>query len=207
MGKPEISAKLVKELREKTNVGMMDCKAALQETEGDIEKAALLLRKKGLSGAKQRQQRTANQGVIDSYLHIGQQIGSLVEINCETDFVARNDEFLELAHQIALHVVACNPQYMDRESVPVDIVESEKVIYRSQCESGGKPEKVWDRIIDGKLDKFYQDTCLMEQPFVKDPSVTVNELLAEASSRVGEKLLVRRFLRFQVGEDTGENCE
>ncbi|MBN2168172.1 MAG: translation elongation factor Ts [Actinobacteria bacterium] len=207
MGKPEISAKIVKELRDKTNVGMMDCKAALQECEGDIGKAVVLLRKKGLSGAKQRQQRTANQGVIDSYLHIGQQIGSLVEINCETDFVARNEEFLELAHQIALHVVACNPQYMDRESVPGDVIESEKAIYQSQCESEGKPEKVWDRIIEGKLDKFFQDACLMEQPFVKDPSVTVSELLAGTSSRVGEKLAVRRFSRFQVGEDLGENFE
>lgn len=201
MSKPEISAKLVKELREKTNVGMMECKSALQEASGDLEQAALILRKKGISGAKQKQQRTADQGVIESYIHIGQQIGSIVEINCETDFVARNEEFLELAHQVALHIVACNPKYMDRDSVPEELTESEKLIYRAQCEAEGKPEKIWDRIVEGKLDKFFQEVCLMEQPFVKDPSTTLAELLAETSSRVGEKLVVRRFARFQVGEE------
>lgn len=200
MADENVSAKQVKELREKTGVGMMDCKRALAECGGDLEEAVKILREKGLASAKKRQSKTTEQGMVESYLHIGKQIGSLVEINCETDFVARNEEFLELAHEVALHVAAHNPRYMDRESVPAEVVESEKSIYRKRCEEEGKPEKVRDRVVEGMLDKFYQEFCLMEQPFVRDASFTVGELVAQASAKLGEKLEVRRFARFQVGE-------
>ncbi len=196
----EISAGQVKELRTKTGAGMMDCKKALQDTGGDLDKAIKLLREKGLASAKKRQEKTADQGIVESYIHIGQQIGSIVELNCETDFVARNSEFLELAHLIALQIAACNAAYTDRESVPAEIVDAEKEIYRARCETEGKPEKVWDRIITGMLDKYYQDICLLEQPFIKDPSVSVGELVTQASAKLGEKIEVRRFTRYQVGE-------
>lgn len=201
MAETEISAQQVKELRTKTGVGMMDCKRALTECGGDIEKATRLLREKGLASAKKRQDKTAEQGVIETYLHIGQQIGSMVEINCETDFVARNSEFLELAHQVALHIAALKPQYLDRESVPEEVATGEKEIFRARCQAEGKPEKVWDRIIGGMLDKYFQDICLLEQPFVKDPSMTVAELVTQVSAKMGEKVEIRRFIRYQVGED------
>lgn len=195
-----ITAKQVKELREKTGVGMMDCKRALEEAHGDMDEAVLLLREKGLAQAKKRQVEQANQGVVESYLHIGQQIGALVELNCETDFVARNQDFLELAHLIALQIAACNPLYLDRGSVPSGVIDSEMEKYRARCKADGKPEKVWDEIIEGRLEKFYQEVCLMEQPFVKEPSLSIEELLAEASAKLGEKIQVTRFSRFQVGE-------
>jgi len=196
----EISAGQVKELREKTGAGMMDCKHALEETGGNIDKAVLSLRKKGLASVKKREEKTADQGVVESYLHIGKQIGSLIELNCETDYVARNSEFLELAHMIALQVAACNPMYLDRDSVPADVVESKKKSCRAESEGDGKPEKVMDQIVEGRLDKFYQEECLIEQPYVKDPSLSVGDLLAEASGKLGEKLAIRRYGRFQVGE-------
>jgi elongation factor Ts len=174
---------------------MMDCKRALQECEGDFDQAVRVLREKGLASAKKRQEKTADQGVIESYIHLGRQIGALVELNCETDFVARNEEFLELAHFIALQIAAVNPRYLDRESVPAELVTSEKAIYRAKCEAEGKPEKVWDRIVEG---------CLLEQPFIKDPSVSVGELVTQAAAKLGEKVEVRRFERFQVGERTEE---
>ena len=200
MAECEISAGQVKDLRTKTGAGMMDCKRALEESAGDVDGAVRLLREKGLASAKKRQEKTADQGIIESYIHLGRQIGALVELNCETDFVARNDEFLELAHLIALQIAAVNPTYLDRDSVPPEVVESEKAIYRARCEKEGKPEKVWDRIIEGMLDKFFQDVCLLEQPFVKDPSVTVGELVVQAAAKLGEKVQVRRFTRYQVGE-------
>lgn len=200
MAEREISAREVKELRTKTGAGMMDCKRALTEAEGDLDTAVRLLREKGLASAKKRQEKTAEQGVIDSYLHIGQQIGALVEINCETDFVARNGEFLEMAHQVSLHIVALNPKYLDRESVPDEVVTAEKEIYRARCEADGKPEKVWDRIINGMLDKYFQEICLLEQPFVKDPSMTVGEMITQVGAKLGEKVEIRRFIRYQVGE-------
>lgn len=196
----KISAGQVKELREKTGVGMMECKKALQECGGDLDQAVRLLREKGLASAKKRMEKTADQGLIETYLHIGNQIGSMVEINCETDFVARNEEFRELAHFVALQIAACNPRYLDREAVPAETVDSEKEIYRARCESEGKPEKVWDRIVEGMLEKYYQEVCLLEQPFVKDPSVSVGELVAQTAAKLGEKIVVRRFARFQVGE-------
>jgi elongation factor Ts len=196
---PDITAKQVKELRDETGVGMMDCKRALAEVDGDLEKAVRYLREKGLARVKERRERSADQGIVESYLHIGRQIGSMVEINCETDFVARNEEFLELAHVVALQVAACNPLYLDRESVPTDIVEAKKDFYRARCEAEGKPENVRDRIVDGMLEKHYQEVCLLDQPFVKDPSLSVAELVARASGKLGEKIEIRRFSRFQVG--------
>jgi len=199
MAECEISAGQVKDLRTKTGAGMMDCKRALEESAGDVDGAVRLLREKGLASAKKRQEKTADQGIIESYIHLGRQIGALVELNCETDFVARNDEFLELAHLIALQIAAVNQTYLDRDSVPPEVVESEKAIYRARCEKEGKPEKVWDRIIEGMLDKFFQDICLLEQPFVKDPSVSVGELVTQAAAKLGEKVEVSRFTRYQVG--------
>lgn len=200
MAETKISAGQVKELRTKTGAGMMDCKEALAECGGDLEKALRLLREKGLASAKKRSEKTAEQGVIECYVHLGQQIGAMVELNCETDFVARNAEFGELAHLVALQIAAVNPLYLDRDSVPEDLVEAEKEIYRARCEGEGKPEKVWDRIITGMLDKYFQDICLLEQPFVKDPSVTVGELVTQAAARLGEKIEISRFTRYQVGE-------
>lgn len=196
-----ISAKQVKELRDATGVGMMDCKRALEEAAGDTEKAVRLLREQGLAIVKKRQERITGQGVIDSYLHIGQQIGSLVEINCETDFVARNSEFLEFAHLVSLQIAACNPVYLDRDSVPDDVLESEKEKYRVLCEEEGKPKEAWDKIVDEMLEKYYQDVCFLDQPFVKDPSLSVGDLLNQASARLGEKLQISRFSRFQIGEN------
>jgi elongation factor Ts len=201
MAANEISAQQVKELRTKTGAGMMDCKRALAEVEGDLDKAIRLLREKGLASAKKRQEKVADQGVIDAYLHIGQQIGTLIEINCETDFVARNKDFLELAHQVSLHIAALNPTFLDRESVPEEVIAAEKAIYQVRCEADGKPEKIWDRIITGMLDKYFQDVCLLEQPFVKDPSMSVGELVSQVSAKLGEKVVVRRFTRWQVGEN------
>lgn len=196
----EITAAQVKGLRAKTGVGMMDCKRALEECGGDEDKALRLLREKGLAGAKKRQEKTAEQGIIESYIHLGRQIGALVELNCETDFVARNEEFGELAHLVALQIAACNAKYIERQQVPAELVESEKAIYKAKCEAEGKPEKVWDRIVTGMLEKFYQDVCLLEQPFIKDPSVTLGELVLQASAKMGEKIEISRFARFQVGE-------
>lgn len=196
----KIPAGLVKELREKTGAGMMDCKRALAECEGDIEKASQVLKEKGFDKVQKRQERVAEQGVVECYTHIGQQIGSMVQLNCETDFVARNSEFLELAHLIALQVAACNPQYVDRESVPAEAVSAKRDEIEAECRALDKPEKAWDQIITGTLDKFFQDVCLAEQPFVKDPSITVGELVGQVGARTGEKVEIRRFTRFQVGE-------
>jgi elongation factor Ts len=196
----KISPKQIKGLRDKTGAGMMDCKRALEDAAGDAEKAVLLLREKGLARVKQRSERTVEQGIIECYIHIGRQIGALVELNCETDFVARNAEFLELAHLVAMQIAACNPLYLDRESVPQDVVESKKEIYRDCCVADDKPEKEHDRIVLETLEKYFQEVCLLQQPFVKNPSESVGELLAQTSAKVGEKLVIRRFSRFQVGE-------
>lgn len=197
----EISAKQVKELRDKTAAGMMDCKKALAEAGGDLEKAIEWLREKGVVKAKKREGRTANQGIVDSYLHTGGQIGAIIELNCETDFVARNADFIELAHQVLLHIAAMNPLYLAREDVPEEVVESEKKIYETRCKEEGKPEKIWDKITEGMLNKFYQDVCLLEQPFVKEPEVTIGQLVTATGAKVGEKVEIRRFARWQVGEE------
>ncbi len=195
-----ISAGRVKELRDKTGAGMMDCKKALTECGGDIDKAMQVLKEKGFDSIQKRQDRAAAQGVVECYKHIGQQIGSMVQLNCETDFVARNAEFLDLAHLVALQVAACNPQYIDRRAVPAEVVSAKRAEIEEECRAQGKPEKVWDQIISGTMDKFYQDICLVEQPFVKDPSITVGELVNQVAARVGEKVEIYRFTRYQVGE-------
>lgn len=195
-----IPADTVKKLREKTGAGMMDCKNALVEAKGDIALAEDFLRKKGLSGASRRADRVAEQGLIESYIHPGNKIGVLIEINCESDFVARTDEFKRLARDLAMQVAATNPLAVDRQGLDGDIVAKEREIYKAQALESGKPEKVVDKIVDGKLVKFYQEVCLLEQAFVKDTSKTVTDLVGEVSAKTGEKVMVRRFVRYQLGE-------
>ena len=197
-----ISAELVKELREKTGVGMMECKKALTETNGDFEKAIDLLRQKGLATAMKKAGRTASEGLIESYIHMGK-IGTMVEINCETDFVARTDDFKELAKDIAMHIAATNPLYLSREDIPQDVLEHEKEIYRSQVTN--KPPQVVEKIIEGKLEKFYTDMCLIDQIFVKDPDQKkkVKDIVTDKIAKLGENIIIRRFARFQLGEIAG----
>ncbi len=203
-----IDAKTVKALREKTGAGMMDCKKALQEAEGNEEKAVDILREKGLSAAAKRAGRAANQGVIDSYIHLGGKIGVLVEVNCETDFVARNDEFKEFVRNICLQVAATNPGYLAKNDVPEIVLEKESQIIKAQALNEGKPEKVIDKIVEGRLDKYYRENCLLEQAFVKDEDININELLTNLIAKIGENIVIRRFSRFEIGEglDTGESC-
>ena len=198
--KAEISTETVKSLREKTGVGMMDCKKALQESGGDMEKAIDLLRKLGLAAAARRAGRTAAEGVINSYIHIGGKIGVLVEINCETDFVARNIEFQSFVKDVAMQVAASNPQYISREDVPDGIVSHEREILKSQTIAEGKPEKVADKITDGRLEKFFSEVCLLDQPFIKDPNKSIKDLLGEFCAKIGENIVIRRFTRYQLGE-------
>jgi elongation factor Ts len=195
-----ISAKDVKELRERTGAGMMECKGALTEAGGDMEKAIDILRAKGAAKAAKRSAREASEGAIGSYVHMGGKIGVLVEINCETDFVARNDEFQQLVRDVAMHIAATSPAAVRREDIPADLVERERGVYREQMRESGKPEHIWDKIVDGKLDKFYQESTLLEQPFVKNPDITVGDLVTQASARTGENIVVRRFTRFALGE-------
>jgi len=197
-----ISAELVKELREKTGVGMMECKKALTETSGDFEKAIDLLRQKGLATAQKKSGRTASEGLIESYIHMGK-IGTMVEINCETDFVARTDDFKELARDIAMHIAATNPLYLSREDIPLDVIEHEKEIYHSQVTN--KPPQVVEKIIEGKLEKFYTDMCLIDQIFVKDPDQKkkVKDIVTDKIAKLGENIIIRRFARFQLGDTAG----
>jgi len=198
--KADISTEQVRALREKTGVGMMDCKRALSEAGGDPEKAIEILRKQGLAAAARRAGRTAAEGVVDSYIHIGGKIGVLVEINCETDFVARNIEFQSFVKDIAMQIAASNPQYISREDVPDGIVSHEKEILKSQTIAEGKPEKVADKIVEGRLEKFYSEVCLIDQPFIKDPNKSINDLLGEFCAKIGENIVIRRFTRYQLGE-------
>ncbi|HHY92238.1 MAG TPA: translation elongation factor Ts [Firmicutes bacterium] len=191
---------MVKALREKTGAGMMDCKRALQETGGDTEKAIEYLREKGLAAAAKRAGRTAAEGIVEAYIHLGGKLGVLVEVNCETDFVARTPEFREFARDIAMQVAAANPQYLTREDVPAEVLAKEREILRAQTLNEGKPEKVVDRIVEGRLERFYSENCLMEQPFIKDPDKKVSDLLTEKIARIGENIVIRRFVRFQLGE-------
>ncbi|HEV2129566.1 MAG TPA: translation elongation factor Ts [Longimicrobiaceae bacterium] len=195
-----IAAKDVKELRDRTGAGMMECKSALEETGGDIEKAIDTLRARGAAKAAKRAGREASEGTVASYIHMGGKIGVLVEVNCETDFVAKTDDFQRLAREIAMHIAAANPVSVSREHIPADVVERERGVYREQMRESGKPEHIWDKIVDGKLEKFYAESALLEQPFVKNPDQTVRELLTEVSARTGEKIEVRRFTRFALGE-------
>ena len=198
----EISAAMVKKLRDLTGAGMMECKAALTEANGDIEAATTILRKRGLAQATKKAGRSTNEGLIGSYIHMGGKIGVLVEVNCESDFVARTDDFQNLAREIAMHIAAANPQYVKRDDVPGDVLEREKDIYRGQMEGQKKPPQVIDKIIEGKLEKFFSESCLLEQPYIKDAhgKTTVKDLVAGATAKTGERIVVRRFARFQVGE-------
>ncbi len=197
----EIKAQAVKELRQKTGLGMMDCKQALQESDGDIEKAVEFLRKKGLSAVEKRAGRDASEGLIEAYIHHGSRLGVMVEVNCETDFVARTEDFQAFAKDVAMHIAASQPLAVDRQSIPAELVEKEKAIYLEQSKNEGKPEHIAEKIVEGRLDKFYQENCLMEQAFVKNPDQTIDELLIELTAKIGEKISVRRFTRFVLGED------
>lgn len=196
----EITASMVKELRERTGAGMMDCKRALVETNGDFDKAVTLLREKGLAAASKRAGRETAEGVVESYIHMGGRIGVLIEVNCETDFVAKTDQFRTLARDLAMQVAASRPLYVSRDEVPEDVIERERQIYRTQALNEGKPEKVADRIVEGKLEKFYQEVCLLDQPFIREPEKSVSDLVRETIGTLGENITVRRFARFERGE-------
>ena len=195
-----ITAQMVKDLRERTNAPMMDCKQALTETGGDVEKAIDWLRKKGLAAAAKKAGRATAEGAVGSYIHAGGKIGVLVEVNCETDFVARTDEFQELVRDIAMHIAAADPRFVRREEVTSTDLEREREIYRDQALQSGKPANIVDRIVDGKMEKFYAEAVLLEQPFVKNPDTTVGELIAAKVGKIGENIQVRRFSRFKLGE-------
>ncbi len=197
----EITSTMVKELRTKTGAGMMDCKEALTVANGDFEQAIDFLRKKGLSAATKRSSKAAKDGTIASYIHMGGKIGVMVEINCETDFVAKTDDFQTMAKDIAMHIAASNPTYVRPEEIPEAAMEREKEIYRSQLREEKKPEKIWDKIIEGKLKKFYEDVCLTEQKFVKNQDITIATLISNMIAKTGENIVLRRFARFQLGED------
>ena len=195
----QIDSKLVKTLREKTSAGMMDCKQALQEAKGDIVEAEKILRKKGIAVAGKKAGRAANEGCIASYIHHGSKLGVLVEVNCETDFVARNDGFREFVKDITQHIAAASPSYVKREDVPANVIESEKEIYRAQVKD--KPPQAVDRIVAGKLEKFYSTVCLLEQPYVKNPEITIKDHVTAKVAQLGENIVIRRFIRWQVGEE------
>ena len=194
----EIDPQLVKQLREKTNAGMMDCKRALTESGGDLEKAEAILRTKGIAGASKKSSRATKEGIVASYIHLQGKVGVLVEVNCETDFVAKNESFRGFVKDITLHIAAAHPLYVSREEVPSALIESERAIYKEQVK--GKPENVVDKIVDGKLDKFYGTVCLLEQGFIKDPDHTIKELVATKIAELGENIVIRRFTRYLVGE-------
>jgi len=197
-----ITAEQVKQLRDKTGAGMMECKAALTEANGNIEEAITLLRKRGLAQAAKRAGRTTAQGLIGSYIHMGGRIGVLVEVNCETDFVARTEAFQNLVKEVAMQIAAADPKWNRKEDVPAEAVEKEKGIYRAQMENSGKPPHVLDKIIDGKLNGFYSQFVLLEQPAIRDPNVTVGQIVAETTAKTGENISIGRFTRFRVGEST-----
>ena len=194
------ASSLVKELREKTGAGILDCQKALQETGDDIEKAIDYLRQKGLAAAQKKSGRETNQGLIHAYIHMGGKIGVLIEVNCETDFVARNEEFKAFVNDLALQVAAAKPTYVKREDISKEVVDKERAIYEGQAKEMGKPPAAWPKIVDGKLEKFYQESCLMEQAFIKDPAVMVKDLLAQKIAKIGENMNIRRFTRYQLGE-------
>jgi len=196
-----ITSTMVKELRDKTNAGMMDCKKALQENNGDMEKSIDFLRQKGLAVAAKRADRSTSEGVIQTYIHAGNKLGVMVELGCETDFVAKTDDFVNFAKDVGMQIAATNPISMTREEVPADQLEREKDIYKQQALEAGKPENILDKIITGKLDKFYSENCLLEQKFVKDPDITIQDKLNELIAKMGENISIKRYARFQVGQD------
>ena len=200
-----ISAQQVKELRERTGAPWADCKSALQESQGDLAGAEVVLRKKGLAAAQKRAGRATTEGLIGHYIHAGGKIGVLVEINCESDFVARTDQFQNLAHDLAMHVAAADPRFLRKEEVTDEVLAKEKEIYRAQALASGKPEKVVDKIIEGKMEKFYEEVCLLEQHFIKDPTQTVSQVIASAIGKLGENITVKRFVRYKIG-DSGDRA-
>jgi elongation factor Ts len=195
-----ITADQVKQLREKTGAGMMECKAALAEANGDMEEAITILRKRGLAQAAKRAGRATAQGLITSYIHLGGKIGVLVEVNCETDFVARTEDFQSLAKEVAMHIAAADPKWVRREEIPAEAIEKEKAIYRAQMENTGKPAHVLDKIVEGKLGSFYSQFVLLDQPSIRDANVTIGQLITQATAKTGENIQVKRFVRFRVGE-------
>ena len=196
----DISTEMVKELRERTGAGILDCKKTLQETQGNMERAVEILREKGLARAAKKAGREAKEGMVESYTHAGGRIGVMVEVNCETDFVARTPDFKALAHELALQIAAANPRYLRTEDVPADVLEAERNIYRAQLAEEKKPANVIDRIIEGKLQKFYEETCLLNQPFIRDDKVKVQALVQQAIAKLGENIQVRRFVRYELGD-------
>ena len=196
----EITARLVKDLRELTGVGMMECKRALVEAKGDIGDAEVLLRKWGIASAGKKSARTTKQGLIGSYIHHGGQLGVMVEVNCESDFVARTDDFKELVHDIAMHIAAADPRYIRKEDVPADVLDKEKEIARARAVLEGKPEKILDKIVEGRIAKFYEEVCLLDQPFVKEATLTVGQLVKTKIAKLGENIGIARFVRFKVGD-------
>jgi elongation factor Ts len=196
----EITAAMVKKLRDQTGAGMMECKAALTEAKGNIEEATTILRKRGLSMATKKSGRSTNEGLIGSYIHMGGKIGVLVEVNCESDFVARTEDFQSLAREIAMHVAAASPVYVRREDVPADVLERERSIYRAQLEGQNKPPQVVEKIVEGKLNSFYEQVCLLDQASIRDPKVTIGQMVQQAIAKLGENIAVPRFVRFKLGE-------
>jgi len=196
----EITAAMVKQLRDLTGAGMMECKAALTEAKGNMEEATTILRKRGLAQASKKAGRSTNEGLIGSYIHMGGKIGVLVEVNCESDFVARTEDFQNLAREIAMHIAAASPQYVRREDVPAEVLEREREIYRAQMQGQNKPPQVIEKIVEGKLNSFYEQVCLLDQPSIRDPKVTIGQLVTQAIAKLGENIAVPRFVRFKLGE-------
>jgi elongation factor Ts len=203
---PEITASLVKELRERTGAGMMECKSALSEAKGDIAEAEVVLRKRGIASAGKKSSRTTKQGVVGSYIHAGAQLGVLVEVNCESDFVARTDDFQELVRDIAMHIAAADPQFVRKEDVTEAAIAKEKEIQRARALNEGKPEKMVDKIVEGRMAKFYEEVCLYEQPFVKENTITIDQLIKTKIAKLGENISVSRFARFKVGDAIGSEA-
>lgn len=197
---PEITAQMVKELRDRTGAGMMECKTALKEANGDLAEAEVVLRKRGIASASKKSARTTRQGVIGSYIHPGSQLGVLVEVNCESDFVARTDDFAELVKDIAMQIAAADPQFIRREDVTAEVIEKEKDIQRARALAEGKPEKIIDKILEGRMSKFYEEICLLEQPFVKENTMKVEDLIKTRIAKLGENISIARFVRFKVGD-------
>jgi elongation factor Ts len=196
----EINAALVKKLRDATGAGMMECKAALTEAKGDLEEATTILRKRGLAQATKKAGRSTNEGLIGSYIHMGGKIGVLVEVNCESDFVARTEDFQGLAREIAMHIAAASPQYVRREEVPADVLDRERGIYRGQMEGQNKPAAVIDKIVEGKLNSFFEQVCLLDQPSIRDPKMTIGQVVQAAIAKLGENISIARFVRYKLGE-------
>jgi elongation factor Ts len=196
----EVTSAMVKDLRERTGAGMMDCKKALVESEGDMDKAIAYLREKGLAAAAKKAGRIAAEGMVESYIHMGGKIGVLVEVNCETDFVAKTDQFKTFCHDVAMHIAAANPLFVTKEEVPMEALNKEKEIFRAQALNEGKPEKIVDRMVEGRIEKYFKEVCLLEQPFVKDPDKTIKDLVSDATVAIGEKISIRRFARYERGE-------